>query len=333
MLLSKDQIEDLLSFIGVDDILIWKGDRVQFCCPIHHESHPSCGINADFSPPDSNLHLQVFHCFSCGEKGTLDWFLYRSMPDTFKNLNMAREFLKERYHITFLDFGSQEDGLELKRYEDFFVHKNKKFVVPYSNLAPYMSGKETYQYFFDRGFTKKTVKKFMIGRDLEFETITIPIFWEDNSLAGIIGRYISPNVRKNSRYKVYSFPKSALLFPINHFIPAKNGEVILVEGILDAIYMHQLGYTNTLSPMTNGMSFEQVKMLLKYSDTFISFFDNDKGGKTAYEITNKLMDKRARLKTVEYPMHGKDPCDLNSQEISNMIKNAKGILKNPIRRL
>ena len=62
--LTQDQIEDLLDYIGVEKVGQWKGDKINFCCPIHHEKNPSCGINADYVPVDEPFtHYQVFNCF------------------------------------------------------------------------------------------------------------------------------------------------------------------------------------------------------------------------------------------------------------------------------
>ena len=73
-------------------------------------------------------------------------------------------------------------------------------------LAPFKSGKETYQYFFDRGFDEETMEIFQIGYDILHRTVTVPVFWEDGTLAGIVGRYIYPR-NKAERYWVYDFKR------------------------------------------------------------------------------------------------------------------------------
>lgn len=62
---TKEQIEDLL--VNVLDTPVmkdWKGSKIQFCCTIHGEKNPSCGIDIDYCPDgEPNLHGQVFNCF------------------------------------------------------------------------------------------------------------------------------------------------------------------------------------------------------------------------------------------------------------------------------
>ena len=234
--LNKSQVEDLLiNVLRSPKVMPWKGSKVQFCCPVHGESHPSAGIDIDFNTEDSpDGHFQVFHCFSCGESGTIPWLVYKSLPDRFSSVKQAADFLKKRYDVSYEYTADRKTG-KIKRYdepEEEIAHKRHE--LPKSFIAPFKSGKETYQYFFDRGFDKNDVKQFLIGRDLENETVTIPVFWEDDTLAGVIGRYIDKNRPKNMRYKIYNFPKGDLIFPLNK-LQVINNTIIGVEGMLDVI--------------------------------------------------------------------------------------------------
>jgi DNA primase len=282
------------------------------------EAHPSAGINIDFVPEDSIEHIQVFNCFSCGCSGTIPWFLYQALPDDFKSLNQAITFLESRYNVK-IQSSYIEKGTRIKRYEDFLNIEEQRFEQPLTKIAPFKSGKETYQYFFDRGFTKETVKKFMIGRDLKHETITVPVFWEDNKLCGVIGRYIDPDVSPDQRFKIYDFPKGDIVFPLNHFVPNSKGEIVLVEGLFDAVYMHQLGYANTLTTFTNSVTKKQKKLLLDRGDSFIDLLDNDERGRAGIDRFKKRFKGQARIKSVTFPSVGKDPCDWSPYEIEETL--------------
>ena len=212
--LTQDQIEDLLDYIGVEKVGQWKGDKINFCCPIHHEKNPSCGINADYVPDDEPFtHYQVFHCFSCSASGSLAWFLYKSLPDDFKSVYEAEQFMADRYGLDYSHTLSDLRKRSLKRIGNEPVKKdtNLKKVLSMAKIAPFKSGKATFKYFFKRGFDKQDMKEWKIGRDLDSRTVTIPAFWEDGSLAGVIGRYIDPDRPKNSRYKIYNFEKKCVL--------------------------------------------------------------------------------------------------------------------------
>ena len=321
--LSKSQIEDLLVFIGVSKIMPWKGDKIQFCCPIHGESHPSCGINADFSPEnDPEKHLQVFHCFSCGEGGTMPYFLYKSMPDRFKSVSEAQKYLKSKYGVTY-SYTYDPNTRTVKRYEDFEESsKPMRNVLPRTTLAPFKSGKETYQYFFDRGFDLSDMQKFFIGRDLTNETVTIPAFWEDGTLAGVIGRYIDPNRPKNMRFKIYSFPKGSLIYPLDKLQVVKD-TIIGVESMFDCMMLHKWGYPNTVAMMGDGMSRYQADQIAERCRVFIDLFDHDKGGNIARNIARKRLGNRVLYLTpTYYPPKGKDPIEWGELETVKVIKSA-----------
>ena len=324
--LTQDQVEDLLvNVLHSPKIMPWKGSKIQFCCTVHGESHPSAGIDIDFVPTDSNSHYQVFHCFSCGASGSIPWLVYKSLPDRFKNVVEAEKFLREKYQVDF-SFNFDVDTFNVKRYEEHFIDLDSKsehrFEMSRSKLAVFKSGKETYQYFFDRGFTKKDMQDFMIGRDLDSETITIPAFWEDGVLAGIIGRYIDPRRPKNMRFKIYGFPKGSLIYPLNK-LEVIDDTIIGVESMFDAMLLHKWGYRNAVAMMGDGMSKQQADQIVARCSKFIDLFDNDNGGKIARAIAKKRLGDRVLYFVPNYyPEQGKDPSDWGEEETNAVIESA-----------
>ena len=324
-LFNKDQVEDLLNYIGVDKIQHWKGDKINFCCPIHHETHPSCGINIDYNNEDRGMsHAQVFNCFACNKSGNLAWFTYLSLPDKFKSYGEAIKFLERKYGVN-VDKAVRHKGRihSLKRYGESVDSSNVKTTLPYYKLAPYRSGKETYKYFYDRGFDKKDLIEYEIGRDIERETVTIPVFWEDHTVAGVIGRYIDPNRPKNYRYEIYdNFSKSSILFPLDKVEP-KKGTVILVEGQFDSMMMRKWGYKETLSSLGNKLSYAQIEQLKGICDTVILLYDNDERGIVATERARKLLKGSFKVKTCDYSnVVGKDPIEWGKEQTERILSTA-----------
>lgn len=326
--LTKEQIEDLLHYIGVTEIRSWKGDKIQFCCPIHGESHPSCGINIDYAPDGTfGKHYQVYHCFSCGSGGSIPKFLYESLPDKFRSIKEAAAFLKARYNVEYSvkDLSDLDKYHHIPRYGEVVQTKydDKRVVLPKTTLAIFKSGKETYQYFFERGFTKEDMKEYMIGRDLVSETVTIPIFWEDNTLAGVIGRYIDPNRPKNMRFRIYDFEKGSTLYLLNK-LEVHNDTIIGVESMLDAIMLRKWGHFNVIATMGDGMSKKQANMIAKRCSKYICLADNDAGGEKATSIAySRLKDKVTFLVPTYYPDFGKDPCEWGELETNKVIGSSK----------
>lgn len=327
--LTKDQIDDLLVYCGSEPRL-WKNEKTLVNCPVHGESNPSMGVNSE---------MQVCHCFSCGFKGGFAKLLAFSLPEEFRldtenpssAIYKAQQFLAERYELEMRVLSGRTKSI--KRYDETkkFTRKERT-VLPRFKLAPFKSGKETYKYFFDRGFDKEDMKEYMIGRDLENKTVTIPVFHEDGELAGVIGRYIDKNRRKNERYKIYDFERGSVLYPVDKSHPI-DGVAIIVEGQFDAIRMRKSGWTNTYAMMTVELTREQAKYLRDNCREVIDMTDNDSRGAEGREKTRKLLGKEVIYKIVDYPDHGKDVCDWSDEEIAHMIETAHTPLKRKIRRI
>ena len=331
--LSREQIEDLIIYCGSSPT-IWKNDSMLICCPIHGEVHPSCGVNAE---------LQAFNCFACGAHGSLIKFLYLSKPDDFsydgtpktefKAYKNALNFIQERYEIEYRFLNTQSD-LRVKRYsEQLNINLNTGDVLPLYKIAPFHSGKATYSYFFERGFDKDDVKKFMIGYDDKSRCITLPVFNEDNELVGVIGRYISKKRLKNQRYKIYDgFKRSNYLYPEN-LLEVKNDTIILVEGQLDAIRCHKAGFRNTLALMTDRISQKQFDFITSHCSRVIYVGDNDERGLEARETAYNILKNSVNFLIVDFPESGKDVCDWSDEELKQMIKTAHSSYSRKIRRI
>lgn len=311
---------DLLYYIGASKVINKEGKSdIQFTCTVHGESNPSAGFN---------LEKMCFNCFSCHASGGVEWLVMKSMPEDFKSVYDVDRFIKARYNVD-LSVTDVSQIKELRRYGDTPQKQDKKYekrILPKSYLAPYKSGKETYKYFYDRGFTKETVEKFKIGRDLVSKTVTVPVFYDnENELAGMIGRYIDPNRKKNERYKIYEDTNTGtFVFPQDKCKPI-DGVLIAVEGLLDAVYMHQLGYTNTFATLTNAISNVQVNWVKKQGATkLLDMTDNDEMGEIATRILREKLGKYMIINTIKhyYPQGCKDPQDCRPEEVKSMITKA-----------
>lgn len=320
--LSREQIKSLLRHAGVTKIIDRGKKNIQFCCPVHGESTPSMGLRVEDT---------MCHCFSCHWSGNIQWLLFKTCPDEFKSVYEVERWIKETYQVDLrkhnLDFSKN-----LRRYEDITEEceeEEKQHELPRHFLAPFKSGKETYKYYFDRGFNKKDLVHFNVGRDLENETVTIPVYNPDSTLCGVIGRYIDPNRPKNARYRVYEFPKGKITYPIDK-LEIKDDTLILVEGILDAMWLHKHNYTNAQSILGNGLTYEQAELLKsRYKfETVVLAFDNDSGGDTAINIAKKRLGDSYTYKLVTYPENVKDVQEMNKEQLDIMFSQIKSGRRN-----
>lgn len=315
-MLNHEQMLDLLSYIGASKMRV-KQDEISCCCPVHGETNPSFSFNVE---------KQVGHCFACGFSGDVEWLVFRS-TDEFKSINQVIQFLQGRYQYV-PDPTKANEGI--LSYEELSIQKQVVVspVLPRVALAPYRSGVETYKYFFKRGFTPKTMKDFKIGRDLTEKTVTIPIFTEEDELVGFLGRYIDKTRPKNSRYRVYQFLRGKYLFPLDQF-KTYNETCILVEGVLDALWLHQLGFTNCYAILGNQLTPTQANFLRGKFREIIFMFDNDARGQTAIEIAKEKL-KGEIISLVNYPLDRHDPQECTQEEIAKMINNRVNLLTKPI---
>lgn len=251
------------------------------------------------------------NCFSCGSSGTIPTLLMKAMPERFKSFGFAMNFLKNRYGLEFHTFKKKANLRHIKRYgESEAVKESKRQVQSRYSLAVYKSGKETYKYFFNRGFSKEDMKEYMIGRDLQNKTVTIPVFYEDGELAGVIGRYISKNRAHNERYKIYNFEKSKVLFPMDK-VEVADDTIIIVESQFDCMVMRKWGMKNVLATMGGTISKTQANIITGKCSKVVLLFDNDDGGRKATEKAVRLLKGRVRILPFTYPDEslGKDPSE------------------------
>ena len=260
------------------------------------------------------------NCFSCGASGSLPRLLLLSQPERFTSFANAVNFLENRYGVAYGKvYKNKRSKVRIRRYGEIVEETGKK-TLPKVTLALYKSGKETYTYFFNRGFDEADMKEYMIGRDIENKTVTIPVFWEDKSLAGVIGRYISKNRKHNERYRIYEFEKSKVLFPLDK-LEVRNSTIILVESQFDAMMMRKWGIKNVLATMGGTISKAQSDIVASKCSKVILLFDNDEGGKKVVERAKSLLKGKVRFLPFQYPdiSLGKDPSEWGKEETLKIL--------------
>lgn len=325
-LLTHEDIEDLLvNVLDCGKVKSWKNDKIACCCPIHGESNPSFAVMANYSP-DGMKVIQSFNCLACGAHGSIPKLLMLALPDKFKSYGHAVYFLEHRYGLTYQKTYKMPNGksFHVRRYGEKNDANYEKESIPMVTLAPFKSGKSTFKYFFSRGFSREDMKEYMIGRDKESMTVTIPVFWEDHSLAGVIGRYVSKNRAHNERYKIYgNFKRSKVLFPLDK-VEVVDSTLVLVESQFDAMMMRKWGVKNVLATMGGTLSQAQADIVCRLCSKVILLFDSDKGGDNARKRAKEILRGRVRILPVILPdmESSKDPSEWGKEETLKCLKSA-----------
>lgn len=308
--------------------------------PFHGETRPSCGIHVD---------KEYGKCFACGEPFNLAKLVAHQLDYVFPSggydLSRAYHWLEEKYNVE--KKSVMRENMNIQRIEDDDGEEEKegigRYETPLVRIAPFRGGKSTHDYFFERGFTKETAKKFKVGWDRELSRVTMPIFWEDETLFGVIGRAIlnpklkngEPNSEYKAIYKGANFaryfiydkaPIGEILYPLNHF-ELVDKTVILVEGQMDSIWLHQQGHSNALSSITSKLSVDgntkeckQKQLLLDLGvRKVILMRDNDEAGIKGNEHDYHILKGDFIVYGVEYPKGKTDPQMLTKKEIEKML--------------
>lgn len=311
-----DEMVSLCKELGLQKVKV-RGDNVMYCCPFHGEHNPSCGISAS---------KEVGGCFACGQHFNLIQLVAHCRSCS---ILQAIEFLNATLNRDFRNVNKTS----LKLYGETEV---KEEFLSYTSLAPFRSGEITHPYLLRRGFEESDFINFNLGWDNDKKRITIPFFNEQGLLLGFSGRAVLEKQNENyfniygadPKYYIYNnFKAKEYFYPLDKFV-VKDNSLILVEGLLDAIWLHKFGYTNTLSLVSAQISKKQVSKLKALDiKKIILCLDNDVAGQ---EGCKKLYD---RLKNdflffkAELPKDKKDVQECNEEELECMFSNVENYPK------
>jgi DNA primase len=297
------------------------------------------------------LILKLVIAFTCGETFNLPQLVAHCLDFTLSNggydLFKANQWLEEKYGVEKKEV--YKENLHIMRIDDeeeeeYEEQKYKRYETSRLKLAPFHSGKETHEYFFKRGFTRNTAKKFMVGWDMMKLRVTFPIFWRDGTLFGIIGRAILNPKLENGEdnpefYKLYkkepvkyyiydNAPIGQILYPLNYFRALNGDTAVLVEGQLDAIRQHQNCHPEVLSSITSKLSWnkrtkecKQAELLKKLGvKNVVLMKDNDRAGELGNNSDFKILRHDFAVYGVTYPEGLNDPEQLTSEQYIEMLR-------------
>ena len=330
-MISKTSIENLKNQIDIVDIvssyieLKKSGTSFKACCPFHGEETPSFTV----SPAK-----QIYHCFGCSNGGDAIKFVMEyeklSYPEAIEKIAALTNF-----NLEYDNNDSQALNTSILDAVNNYYQNNL------------FSNSNALQYLNSRGITKESIDKFQIGYasssndtitylknnffDLSMakelgiidsgsnglyarfiERITFPIFLQSGKLVGFGGRTISGH---NAKYvnspATKLFNKSALLFGYNLARESiyQSKEIIITEGYLDVIMLHQAGFTNSVATLGTALTSQHVPLLKKSDAKVILGYDGDKAGMEAAYKASILLAQNDFVGGVVIFQNGQDPAD------------------------
>ena len=274
-------------------------------CPFHNEKSPSFSVSPD---------KQIFHCFGCGVGGNVFTFLMKIEGISFFE---AIQMLAEKANIVLPTLENNSDSAkeELKAK----VYKVNQFTADFYHKNLYLpTAKIAQEYVKKRKLSNETLKSFQIGFSGKFDELYRELkkqgFQEREILeSGLVnknerGQYIDRyrnrlmfpicdvrgrviafggRVLDDSKPKYINSPENIVyskgrnLFGLN---VAKKGDlkkILIVEGYMDVISLHQRGITNVVAPLGTALTEQQGWLLRKNAEQIILSFDSDEAGLTA----------------------------------------------------
>lgn len=296
---------DIVDVISQYVVLKRSGRNFFGLCPFHKEKSPSFSVSPD---------KQIFHCFGCGVGGNVFHFVSK-----IENLNFKEtvEILAEKAGIELPTIDGETDNkllqLKSKVYEinqlaAQFYHKNlykqsakpaqeyvKKRKLDNNTLKNFLIGysgnyNELYLMLKEKGFTEEQilasslVNKTPDGKfvDRFRKRLMFPIQDTRNRVIAFGGRVLDdskPKYINSPENIVYS--KGRHLFGLNVAKRSELKKIIIVEGYMDAISLHQRGITNAVASLGTALTEQQGRLLRKSSEQVIIGYDSDGAGQAA----------------------------------------------------
>lgn len=299
---SANDIVDIIS----QYVTLQKKGRNYFCiCPFHSEKSPSMSVSPD---------RQYFHCFGCGAGGDVFSFISRIEGLTFRE---SIEFLAERARITLPTLDNRDDKNQYMKNRMYQINLEATLFFHERLYTPV--AKVAQEYVKKRKLDNKTLQSFKIGYSGDFnelyknlknkgfkdeeilatglcnrndkgefidryrKRLIFPIMNIQGKVVAFGGRRLDEdkNVAKyinSNENLVYS--KKQHLFALNLAKQNNPKKMILVEGYMDVISLHQRGVTNVCASLGTALTEEQGKLLRKYDQVILSY-DSDEAGQTA----------------------------------------------------
>ena len=341
-MIKKESIENLKNNLDVVDIISQyielkkSGANFKACCPFHGETTPSFVV----SPAK-----QIYHCFGCGVGGDSIKFVMEyeklTYPETIEKLASMNNFTLE-----------YEENSSEKKQDTRVIEEVNKF---YQKL--FVSNPAVKDYIHQRGISDFSVEKFEIGYapisadtinflksnhynltdaiDLGIidtgtnglysrfiERITFPIYSISGKLVGFGGRTITGH---NAKYvnspQTKLFNKSKLLYGYHlakEHIYKKN-RIIVCEGYLDVIMLHQAGFNTAVATLGTALTAEHLPLLRRGEPKVILAYDGDKAGLAAAFKASVMLSQSEFEGGVIIFEDGMDPADMvNKNKINEL---------------
>lgn len=355
---SEDAIEEVRMKNDIVDVISGyvklqkKGSNYFGLCPFHNEKSPSFSV----SPAK-----QMYYCFGCGAGGNAITFVMEYENYSFSE---ALKVLADRAGVK---LPVQEYSKEAKAQEDLravLLEINKLAASYFYYQLKNPQGELGYKYLRDRQLSDETIVRFGLGYsnktsddlyrylkgkgyddgilkqtglvsieergtyDKFWNRVMFPIMDVNNRVIGFGGRVMGagePKYLNSPETKL--FDKSRNLYGLNYARLSREKYILICEGYIDVIALHQAGFTNAVASLGTAFTVQHAQLLKRYTDKVILTYDNDGAGiKAALRAIPILKEVGMSIRVLNMQPY-KDPDDfiknLGSDAFEERIKEAR----------
>jgi DNA primase len=333
--LSKIDVEHFLEVMKVENLIEATEEEWQFSCPFPGHAH------GDQSPSAyMNKETTAWMCHGCKRSGNAITF-YSDLENV--TTQEARSVLQRQYGGASPDPDSYSIMAELQRFWDKQRAQQQEeipnaildddllddYALDWAAAARAQEEgqeiPEEMDYMFQRGFTAETLDDWDIGIDYRVERITIPTYNAMGQLVGFKGRSWRKEhkpkylVMGGKRYAYPRFEKSQMVFGLNRVVKkyGDQANLILCEGELDVISMHDKGFDTAVCVAGSDISQKQALLIRRWGRSTTIFFDTDEGGAFGTRKVIEILNPFTSLRVV--PDHEGDPAELQINEIQQLL--------------
>lgn len=308
------------------------GSNMFGLCPFHSEKTPSFSVSSD---------KQIYHCFGCGKGGGVINFV---MEMEGLNYREAVEFLAKRVGLQLPDDGTPQ---EVRDRRARLLSLNRDAARFYYSMLSKQEGAAAVDYIKKRGISKEMVTKFGLGvapdgwsyltdamikkgytyqelfdaglckkaksgngrfYDTFRNRLMFPVIDVRGSVIGFSGRALGDNEPKylNSP-DTPVFNKSRNLFAMNLAKKTKAGMIILAEGNVDVVSLHQAGFDCAVASLGTSLTPEQARLISRFTEKVVIAYDADGAGVKAAQRALGILEKAGLEVKVLKLTGAKDP--------------------------
>ena len=309
MFYPEDTIEEVRMRNDIVDVISGyvklqkKGSNYFGLCPFHNEKSPSFSVSPQ---------KQMYYCFGCGAGGNAITFVMEYENYTFLE---AVKLLADRAGIRLPEAEDSPEERQKSHKRSRILEANKLAANYFYYQLRHPQGKAGYEYFKNRALSDDTIRRFGLGYankasndlyqylkskgyedsllketglvtieergayDKFWNRVMFPIMDVNSRVVGFGGRVMGSGEPKylNSP-ETLEFDKSRNLYGLNYARTSRENYILLCEGYMDVIAMHQAGFTHAVASLGTAFTPQHALLLKRYTQQVVLTYDSDGAG-------------------------------------------------------